>query len=231
MVPFGFDSNYLLMVMIPSLLLSLAAQFFVRNAYGKWSRTRNSANIDGEQVARVIMQRTNVKGVNLEGVPGQMTDHYDPRSHTVRMSADNARNPSVAAMAITAHELGHAQQHQENSPLIAARNFLVPAVQFSPTLGYILIFAGLAINSLQLAWIGVLLFGVMVVFMVLTLPVEIDASQRGMRLLRESGLLQSEQDAAGARQMLTAAALTYFAAAISSVLQLLYFMSLVNRRR
>jgi hypothetical protein len=231
MVPFGFDGNYLLLVMIPSLLLSLAAQFFVRNAYGKWSRTRNGVNADGEQVARIIMERTNVKGVNLEGVPGQMTDHYDPRSHTVRMSADNIRNPSVAAMAITAHELGHAQQHQENSPLIVARNFLVPAVQFSPTIGYILIFAGLAINSLQLAWIGVLLFGVMVVFMVLTLPVEIDASQRGMRLLRESGLLQTEQDAAGARQMLTAAALTYFAAAIGAVLQLLYYMSLVNRRR
>ena len=231
MVPFGFDGNYLLLVMIPSLLLSLAAQFFVSNAYGKWSRARNSANADGEQVARIIMERTSVKGVNLEGVPGQMTDYYDPASHTVRISADNARNPSVAAMAITAHELGHAQQHQENSPLIAARNFLVPAVRFSPTIGYILIFAGLAINSLQLAWVGVLLFGVMVVFMVLTLPVEIDASQRGMKLLRESGLLQTEEDATGARQMLTAAALTYFAAAIGAVLQLLYFISLVNRRR
>ncbi len=226
-----FDGSYLLWVMIPSLLLSLAAQFFVRSAYGKWSRERNSANADGEEVARIIMQRTSVSGVSLEGVPGQMTDHYDPRSHTVRISADNARTPSVAAMAITAHELGHAQQHQEKSPLIAARSFLIPAVQFSPTIGYMLIFAGLAINSLQLAWVGVLLFGVMVVFMVLTLPVEIDASTRGMKLLRESGLLQTEQDAAGARQVLTAAALTYFAAAIGAVLQLLYYVSLVNRRR
>jgi Zn-dependent membrane protease YugP len=230
MIPFGFNGDYLLWVMIPSLVLSLAAQFFVRSAYAKWSQARNSMNVNGEQTARIIMQRTSVNGVSLEGVPGQMTDHYDPRSHTVRMSIDNARNPSVAAMAITAHELGHAQQHQENSPLILARNFLVPAVQFSPTIGYIMIFAGLAIGSLQLAWLGVLLFGVMVVFMVLTLPVEIDASMRGMKLLRQAGLLQSEQDASGARQVLTAAALTYFAAAIGAVLQLLYFVSMVNRR-
>jgi uncharacterized protein len=231
MVPFGFDGNYLLMVMIPSLLLSLAAQFFVRSAYGKWSKVANNANASAEQVAHTIMQRTNVKGVNLEGIAGQMTDHYDPASHTVRISADNARNPSVAAMAITAHELGHAQQHQEKSPLILARSFLIPAVQFSPTIGYIMIFAGLAINSLQLAWLGILVFGLMVVFMVLTLPVEVDASLRGMKLLRESGLLQSEQDASGAKQVLTAAALTYFAAAIGAVLQLLYYVSMVNRRR
>lgn len=227
---FFFDTNYFLWVMIPSLVLSLAAQFFVRSAYSKWSKVRNTAGASGLQTADRIQARTNVRVSGVEGVPGELTDHYDPRDHIVRLSEGNAVQPSVAAMAITAHELGHAQQHQENSPLIVARNFLVPAVQFSPTIGYLMIIGGLFLNLTGLFQLGILVFGIMVVFMILTLPVEIDASMRGMRLLRESGLLATEQDATGARQVLTAAALTYFAAAIGAVLQLLYFMSLGRSR-
>lgn len=226
-----FDSNYLLFVFIPTIILSFLAQAFVRSAYGKWSKTQNAAGLTGVQVAERIMSRTNVRGVQLEGTPGEMTDHYDPRSHTVRMSRGVAATPSVAAMAIVAHELGHAQQHQEKSALIAARNFLVPAVQFSPTIGYILIFAGLFLNLTGLMYVGIALFGLMVVFMILTLPVEFDASRRGMLLLEEAGLVQAEQDKSGARNVLTAAGLTYVAAAITAVLQLLYYLSLANRRR
>lgn len=225
-----FDTNYLLMVLIPSLVLSGLAQWYVRSNYSKWGQTPNAARLDGVGVARRIIDRTTVDGVGVEGVPGQLTDHYDPRSHTVRLSAENARTPSVAAMAITAHELGHAQQHQEGSLLIQARNVLVPAVQFTPTVGYLMIMLGLFTGLTGLFQIGILLFGVMVIFMILTLPVEIDASMRGMKLMRESGLLVSEQDAQGARQMLTAASLTYFAAAIGAVLQLLYFISLSRSR-
>jgi uncharacterized protein len=227
---FFFDTNYFLWVMIPSLVLSLIAQFFVSSAYRKWSNIRNTAGVSGLQTADRIQARTNVRVNGVEGVPGELTDHYDPRDHIVRLSQSNAVQPSVAAMAITAHELGHAQQHQENSPLIVARNFLVPAVQFSPTIGYLMIIGGLFLNLTGLFQLGILVFGIMVVFMILTLPVEIDASMRGMRLLRESGLLATEQDATGARQVLTAAALTYFAAAIGAVLQLLYFMSLGRSR-
>lgn len=225
-----FDTNYLLWVMVPSLLLSLAAQFFVRSAYSKWSNVRNTAGVSGLQAADRIQARTNVRVNGVEGVPGELTDHYDPRDHIVRLSQGNATVPSVAAMAITAHELGHAQQHQENSILITARNFLVPAVQFSPTIGYLMIIGGLFLGISGLFQLGILVFGIMVVFMILTLPVEVDASMRGMRLLRESGLLATEQDASGARQVLTAAALTYFAAAIGAVLQLLYFISLGRSR-
>jgi hypothetical protein len=226
-----FDPNYLLLVFLPALILSLGAQFFVRSAFAKWSKTRNGAGLTGVQVAERIMARTNVSGVQLEGTPGQLTDHYDPRTHTVRMSQDIATVPSVAAMAITAHELGHAQQHQEKSFLITMRNFLVPAVQFSPMVSYFLIFMGLIFNVTGLFWLGILFFGVVVFFMILTLPVEFDASARGLRLLRESGLMVSEMDTAGSRQILTAAALTYVAAAISAVLQLLYYISLANNRR
>ncbi len=225
-----FDTNYLLWVLIPSLVLSGLAQLFVRGAYSKWSRVRNSTNVTGLSAGQIILQRTDVRGVQFEGTPGELTDHYDPQSHIVRISQGNATVPSVAAMAIVAHELGHAQQHQEGSLLIQARNLLVPAVQLSPTIGYFMIILGLMLGLTGLFQLGILLFGLMVVFMLLTLPVEIDASVRGMRLLRQSGLLVAEQDAQGARQVLTAAALTYFAAAITAVLQLLYFMSLGRSR-
>ena len=225
-----FDPNYILFVVLPALVLSLIAQFFVRAAYSKWGNVQNGSNLTGAQVAERIMQRTDVHGVGLQGTPGELTDHYDPRDHTVHLSQKVAQVPSVASMAIVAHELGHAQQHQERSLLIQMRNFLVPAVQLTPTVGYIMIILGLVLRFSGLFWLGILAFGVMVIFMILTLPVEIDASMRGLRLLRQSDLIAVEQDASGAQQVLTAAALTYVAAAVQAVLQLLYFISLGSRR-
>jgi Zn-dependent membrane protease YugP len=226
-----FDTNYILLVMIPTLILSLGAQLFVRSAYAKWGNTRNSAGITGVQVAQQIFNRTNVAPLQLEGVAGELTDHFDPGANVVRLSQGTATVPSVAAMAVVAHELGHVQQYQQRSPLIAARQFLVPAVQFSPTISYGLIFLGLFLRQANLIMLGALVFGIVVVFMILTLPVEIDASRRGLNLLREAGLMQSETDASGSRAVLTAAALTYIAAAVTAVLQLLYYLSLANRRR
>lgn len=226
---FFFDTGYLLMVFIPTLIISGVAQLLVRSAYSKWSKIRNANGYSGPDTARHIMRYTGLN-VGLEGTPQEMGDHYDPRSHIVRMSPDVAGTNSVASMAIVAHELGHAQQHQEGSILIGARNFLLPAVQFSPLLSYGMILAGLFFNQTGLAWLGVAFFGVSVLFMILTLPVEIDASLRGLKLLQESGLIRSEQDRNGARQVLTAAALTYVAAAVTSLLTLLYYVSLVSGR-
>jgi Zn-dependent membrane protease YugP len=225
-----FDPTYILLVMIPSLILSLGAQFFVRSAYSKWSNIRNSAGLSGVQVADAIFRRTNVAPIRLEGAPGQLSDHFDPGNNVVRLSQGIATVPSVAAMAVVAHELGHVQQYQSKSPLIAMRSFLVPAVQFSPTISYILIFLGLIINATSLIWLGILAFGLVVIFMILTLPVEFDASRRALILLREGGLLQSPEDESGARQVLNAAALTYVAAAVGAVLQLLYYVSLAQGR-
>jgi Zn-dependent membrane protease YugP len=134
-------------------------------------------------------------------------------------------------MAIVAHELGHAQQHEQSSVLMAMRSFLVPAVQFSPQIAYVMIFLGFLLRSANLIYLGALVYGVMVLFTLITLPVEIDASRRALALLRESNLVQDERDATGARQVLTAAALTYVAAAVTAVLTLLYYLSLANRRR
>jgi uncharacterized protein len=226
-----FDPNYLLFVFLPALVLSLLAQFFVTSAFNKWSEIRNGRGVTGIQVAETIMRQASLTNVRIEGTAGRLTDHYDPQSGVVRLSQDVATRPSVAAMAIVAHEFGHVQQHAQNSILIAMRNFLVPAVRFSPTISYFLIFAGLLFRVADLILAGALFFGVVVIFMLLTLPVEIDASLRGMRLLRETGLMATAEDSSGAGQVLTAAALTYIAAFVSALLQLLYYLSLAQRRR
>lgn len=226
---FYFDSTYLLLVALPTLVLSFLAQAFVRSAYSKWSSARNSVGLTGAQVAERITRSAGLN-VGFESVQGTMTDHYDPSSHVVRLSHDVAARPSVAAMAIVAHELGHVQQHHENSFLIQMRTFLVPAVQFSPTISYGLIIAGLLMNLAGLIWLGILMFGLVVIFMLLTLPVEIDASMRGLKLLRDAGLVTTQEDLGGSRQVLTAAALTYVAAFVTALLQLLYYISLAQRR-
>lgn len=225
-----FDTGYLLLVLLPTVVISGLAQMFVRGAYAKWSQTRNSAGLNGAQVAQAIFQKTNVAPVRLEGSPGQLSDHFDPGQNVVRLSQGIATAPSVAAMAVTAHELGHVQQYQQGSALIQARSFLLPAVRFSPMVSYGLITLGFLLNTAGLLWAGIVVFGISVIFMVLTLPVEIDASRRGLQLLKEAGLLQNQTDEAGARNMLTAAASTYLAAALTSILTLLYYISLARRR-
>jgi Zn-dependent membrane protease YugP len=227
---FYFDPTYLFWVLLPTLILSFVAQMLVRSAFSKWSNIRNSMNITGLQAGEQINRREGL-GVSFEGVPGQMSDHYDPTSHTVRVSADVATRPSVAALAIVAHELGHAQQQRDNSIFIQMRSFLVPAMQVSPMVAYGLILIGFLLSLTSLIWIGIAFFGVVVLFMLITLPVEIDASRRGLRLLRETGLVATAEDASGAQQVLTAAALTYVAAFVTALLQLLYYVSLVQRRR
>jgi uncharacterized protein len=227
---FFFDMNYLFWVLIPTLVISGLAQWYMSNTVSKWSQIRNDAGYSGPEVAQRIMQAAGLN-IRLETTGQQLGDHYDPREEIVRLSPMVGGTNSVASMAVVAHELGHAQQDKDNSPLMAARNFLVPALQFSPMLAYGMIMMGLLMRITGLAWLGIAVFGITVLFMILTLPVEIDASLRGLRLLEATGLIQTEQDRTGARQVLTAAALTYVAAALTSVLTLLYYISLVNRRR
>lgn len=224
-----FDFTYLLIVALPSMIISGLAQAYVQSAYAKWRRTANSWNMSGIEVGQRIMQTSNLRGVRFEGTPGQMSDHYDPRGHIVRMSQDVATQPSVAAMAIVAHELGHAQQYEEKSPLISMRQFLLPAVQISPMISYGLIMMGIIFSMTSMLWLGIIAFGITVLFMLITLPVEFDASRRGLKLLEEAGFGQNGGDIAGARQMLTAAALTYVAAFVSSLLTLVYYLMLASR--
>ncbi|WP_088889038.1 zinc metallopeptidase [Leptolyngbya ohadii] len=228
---FYFDPAYFLYIALPTLLLSGLAQFYLQSTFQKWSRIPNTEQLTGMEVAQTLFARTSLQTIPLERTGGALTDHYDPRNNIVRLSTVIADQPSIGAMAVAAHELGHVQQYQTRSSLIALRHFLMPALQFSPTLSYIALFLGFMFSITGLMWLGVFFFGLMVLFSLLTLPIELDASRRGLNLLREAGLLDTSQEEQGARQVLTAAAMTYLAAAITSVLQLLYYVSLIQRRQ
>jgi Zn-dependent membrane protease YugP len=227
---FYIDPTYFWYVFVPTLLLSLGVQLYLKSTFAKWGQVRNHINMNGMQVGQTLFAKTSLNAIPLQRVSGSLSDHFDPGANVVRLSDPIAAQPSVAAMAVTAHELGHVQQYQTGSALISARGFLLPALQFSPTLSYIAILLGFWFNMTGLVWIGIFFFALMVLFSILTLPVEIDASRRGLRLLREAGLFQNEEDERGARSMLTAAGLTYLAAAITSILTLLYYIARAQQR-
>jgi Zn-dependent membrane protease YugP len=227
---FYIDPVYFWFVFVPVIIISLGVQLYLRSTFSKWSKVRNGSGLAGPQVAGEIYDHTSLQPVRIERVSGTMTDHFDPGSNVVRLSDPVAKQNSVASLAITAHELGHVQQYQTGSGLIKARGVLLPALQFSPTISYIAILLGLWFNMTGLLWVGIAFFALMVLFSLLTLPVEIDASRRGTKLLQEAGLMRTDEDAQGSRAVLTAAALTYLAAAITSILQLLYYISVANRR-
>jgi Zn-dependent membrane protease YugP len=227
---FFIDPVYFWYVLIPVLVISAGVQIYLKSTFNKWSGVRNGSNLDGMHVGQQLFNRTSLDSVPLRHTSGTLTDHFDPGANVVRLSDPVATQPTVASMAVTAHELGHVQQYQTGSGLIKMRGFLLPALQFSPTVSYIAILLGLIFNLAGMLWIGIIFFGLMVLFSILTIPVEFNASRRGLRLLDEAGLMQSDTDAQGARQMLTAAGLTYVAAAVASILQLLYYISIARRR-
>ena len=224
------DPVYFWYIFIPTLLISIGVQLYLKSTHAKWSQVKNHNNMSGVQVGEELFDRTSLKAIPLQHVSGTLSDHFDPKANVVRLSDSVYGNQSVAAMAVTAHELGHVQQYQTSSALISMRNFLLPALQFSPTISYIAIMFGLFWNMTNLLWIGIGFFALMVLFSILTLPVEWDASKRGIRLLKEAGLLSNPEDERGAKQMLNAAAMTYLAAAVTSILQLLYYISVAQRR-
>ena len=225
-----FDSGYFLFVMIPGLILSGLAQWYVKSSYAKWSKRRNGANVNGVMTAQSLMKTFGLNAT-LEGTPQQLGDHFDPRSGIVRLSPGIADQPSIASMAVAAHEFGHVQQYHQNSPLIAARSFVLPVAQFGSYGAYLFLIAGLFLNIFGLALIGLILFGFAVLFSVLTLPIEFDASRRAMKMLEGAGLIVSREDRQGAQAVLRAAALTYVAATAVAILNFAYYAMLVLGRR
>jgi Zn-dependent membrane protease YugP len=223
---FFFDPTYILLVMLPTLVITGLAQAYIRSAYQKWGNVANSRRVTGQQTAQILMQRS-IEPVRLEVTPGQLTDHFDPQQQVVRLSQGVATQPSVAAMAVTAHELGHVQQHQQNSPLMGLRTLMIPSARFGPSIGIMLIILGLFMNFTGLSALGLILFAAATAFTIVTLPVELDASRRAMNMLRETGLIATDQDAEGAQAVLRAAAFTYVAAVATSLLTLLYYAMLV----
>jgi Zn-dependent membrane protease YugP len=223
---FYFNPTYLIFV-LPALLLAFYAQMRVRSAYNKYTRKANLRGITGLQVAERLLPAAGLAHVTVEGTRGQLTDHYDPRSNTLRLSSGVARTPSVAALAIVAHEIGHAQQDAQGYGPLKLRTGLVPAVQVSAWVGPILFMIGLFLNMTGVAWLGVAAFAAGAVFALITLPVEFNASRRGLQLLRTYQLADG-REMKEVKSVLDAAALTYVAALAQTLATLLYYVFMLT---
>lgn len=234
---FWFDPLYFLFA-LPGLLLAMYAQMRVRSAYGKYSQVRNSRNLTGEEVAGYLLRQNGLAGtVNIAGTSGNLTDHYDPRDRTLYLSYEVAKKPSVAAMGIVAHEVGHAVQHAQSYAPLQFRMTIVPAVNLGSQLGFVVFFIGFILAAwvgvglpfaTTLIWLGIFLISGTALFSILTLPVEFNASQRALAMLRTSSLVQGGE-LNDAKSVLNAAALTYVAAAAGAVLTLAYYILLAGR--
>jgi Zn-dependent membrane protease YugP len=214
---------------LPAFLLAMWAQFKVKGAYNKYTRVPNQRGLTGLDAAKIILPQEGLGGVSIEGIPGELTDHYDPRSKKLRLSAGVAKQPSVASLAVTVHEIGHALQDHQNYGPLKLRSAIVPAVQVSSWVAPIMFFIGLFLQVEGLAWLGIALFGAGAVFALITLPVEFNASKRGLQLLQTYQLADG-QEIRGAKAVLDAAALTYVAALAQALMTLLYYASFMGRR-
>jgi hypothetical protein len=201
----------------------LYAQRKVRSAYGKYSKVTNMRRITGLEAAHILLRANGLVDVKVEGTRGNLTDHYDPRKRVLRLSKGVAGVPSVAALGIVAHEVGHAVQHQMGYAPLKVRSALVPVANLGSWLGFILFFLGIIIYYTPLVWGGVALFSAAVAFSLVTLPVEYDASNRARRMLEGTALV-SEAELEGVSSVLSAAALTYVAALLQALANLLFFV-------
>ena len=222
-----FYYDWTMILVIPGLLLGLYAQFKVKSTFDRYSRVRTRSGMTAEQAARMLLSRGGSANVTISRVNGSLTDHYDPRSNTLRLSDSVYGSDSVAAVGVAAHECGHALQEHDGYGLLKLRTALVPVVNIGSRLYLPIFMAGLLFSWEPLQMVGILCFGLTLLFSLVTLPVEINASKRALGML--DGVLEAEE-LRGARAVLSAAALTYLASVISSALQLLRLI-LISRSR
>ncbi len=225
--------NLYVILLIPIFALSLWAQYQVSSQFKKYSAVRNLRGLTGAQAAEAVLRANGVHGVGISGCSGSLTDHYDPRSNMIYLSESVLSSATVAAVGVAAHEAGHAVQYAKSYAPIRLRAAIIPATQFGSKFAFILLMIGLMLYLQPVFAIGIVLFSFTTIFQLLTLPVEFDASHRALVTLETSGLLRDEE-LDGARKVLRAAALTYVAAMLMSVLQLLRYVLLFlgrsNRR-
>ena len=217
---YGIDMGYYLIALV-ALIIGGLAQAYMRSTYRKWSQVSANVPGTGADVARRMLAESGADGVGITRTPGSLTDHYDPRDNTLHLSDDNYRGASVASVAVACHEAGHAVQAAQGFGFYRLRTALVPVVNVAQQGWVIVLLFGVFLNMFGLVKLAIALFGVAVLFQVVTLPVEIDASRRAVAYLSKNG---SGLDEKGARSVLTAAALTYVAAALTSIMQLLYLL-------
>lgn len=212
-----------------AIIITLIAQGFISIAYGKYSKIKNTKGITGSEAARKILDKNNLSDVEVVPVNGYLTDHYDPQSKVVRLSKNNYSGSSVASVAVACHECGHAIQDKENYAFMRLRAALVPLVNFSSKAGYIAIFIGVLFSSLNIIWLGIALELVILLFQLVTLPVEIDASKRALKELENTNIL-SDNELSKSKLVLTAAALTYVASVATTLLEILRLILLYGRK-
>ncbi|RHB00825.1 Zn-dependent protease [Coprobacillus sp. AM42-12AC] len=225
-----YDSYYMigyLLVIVGAIIMALA-QMKVSSAYNKYSRIENSRHLTGRDVAYEILNQHGLSDVQIYEVKGHLSDHYNPSNLTLNLSSEIYHGTSIASLAVAAHECGHALQHQEGYKPLTFRNMIVPVCNISQTIGWIAILLGLFIGKSSISWLGVLLMSLMLLFQIVTLPVEFDASSRALSILNDRYLTEDEYS--GAKKMLTAAALTYVAAMLSTLLSLLRIVLMVMSR-
>ena len=228
-----FDMQYMLFVMLPGLVLSGIASMMVKSAFAKYSEVGTQNGYTGAQAAKILLDGAGIHDVNIVATNGYLSDHYNPTTKTLALSEQVYGSRSVAAIGVACHEAGHAIQHARDYAPLWARTALVPIAGIGSQLSYIVLFLGLMLSIQPLAFAGVLLFAAVVLFQLVTLPVEFDATARAKRLAVESGVIYPEERV-GMDRVLNAAALTYVAAAVSSLLTLMYYLwrsGLIGGRR
>lgn len=216
-------------LLILALLVTSASQIYINRSYNKTKRIKNRAGITGAQTARKILDENGLSNVKVEEVRGILGDHYDPRTKTVRLSSDIYRNTSIASASVAAHECGHAIQDKEGYFFLKLRNSIVPLVNFASYAGYFAILIGVIASSLKIIWIGIIAEVVILVFQLITLPVEFDASKRALKQLEKQKILE-KIEISTSKQMLTAAALTYVASVTATILEILRLLIAVGGR-
>ena len=229
---FYFDYTYWLII-LPAFIITMLAQANVSSTFNRYQRMTNRRGYTGSMAAQMVLRAHGVTGVRVERVSGKLTDHYDPRTNVIRLSDAVYDSTSVAAVGVAAHEAGHAVQYAMDYGPIRLRSAIIPVCNFGSQAGILLLVIGLIFNSEMLFGLGVVFFSLMLLFQLITLPVEFNASARAMETLRSTDMLEGEE-LSGARKVLTAAALTYVAALLVSMAQLLRYLLLFagnNRRR
>ncbi|MBA3337315.1 MAG: zinc metallopeptidase [Chloroflexia bacterium] len=229
-----FDPLYFVF-MLPGLAFMLWAQSKVKGNYAKYSKIPNEAGVTGAQAARRVLDSQGLNDVAIEAIPGELSDHYDPRKRVLRLSPGVFGQPSIAAIGIAAHEAGHAIQHAKAYAPLKARTAIVPVVNIGSNIGFGVLFLGIILNTPGLAWLGVGLFALSTLFALVTLPVEFDATRRAKLALVQVGIVDGGvgrgQESQGVAKVLDAAAWTYIAGFAASLLTLLYYVSLVSGMR
>ena len=215
---------------ILALIITLGAQGFVNSSYNKYKRVNNNRNITGAQAARRVLDKNGLENVKIEEVVGFLTDHYDPTHKVIRLSTDIYNGSSVAGVAVACHECGHAIQDKEDYLMLKIRHALVPFVNISSYAGYIAIAIGVFFSFVDLIWLGILCECVILLFQLVTLPVEFDASKRALQQIEQEAILEGSEFNGG-KKVLTAAALTYVASVASTLLEILRLILLFTRRR